>query len=185
MTEPGDSGTGARGEDRPWWRDVPTAVAVVGLIVALSFNTIGVWRSVQESEQTRRATEVNLLTQLDAFVNQAEQELNATEDLDTRCNGNRVYSLSDGDNARLFAALQYYDYMAWLFNEEHITMGPAKSYWAPNMLDTYRVGTIFRPQKEINEHYAELAAFQRTADEALWPRDPCPGGAGAGPRGSG
>jgi hypothetical protein len=91
---------------------VPTAVAVVGLIVALSFNTIGVWRSVQESEQTRRATEVNLLTQLDAFVNQAEQELNATEDLDTRCNGNRVYSLSDGDNARLFAALQYYDYMA-------------------------------------------------------------------------
>jgi len=185
VTHPGDSGTGARGEGRPWWRDVPTAVAVVGLIVALIFNTVGVWRSVQESEQTRRATEVNLLTQLDTFVNQAEQEINATDVLATRCKPNRPYTLTDGDEARLFAALQHYDYLAWLFNKEHITMGPAKSYWAPNMLDTYRVGTIYRPQEEINEHYAELAAFQRTADEALWPRDPCPEGAGAGPRGSG
>ena len=70
--------------------------------------------------------------------------------------------------------------MAWLFNEEHITMGPAKSYWAPNMLDAYRVGTIFRPDGEIDEQYAELAAFQRTADKGLWPRRSLPWGCGCG-----
>jgi hypothetical protein len=165
MTEP-------RG-GRPSWRDVPTAVAVVGLIVALVFNTIGVWRSAREDGQTRRATEVNLLTQLDAFVNRAEQELNASKGLQRRCERFAALTLTRDETAQLFSALQYYDYMAWLFNDEHITLEPAKRYWAPNMLDAYRVGTTFHPDGEIDEKFAELAAFQRTADDRLWPRDPC------------
>ena len=185
MTQPDDSGRAAREGGRPWWRDVPTAVAVVGLIVALTFNTIGVWRSVQENQQTRLATEVNLLTQLDAFVNQAELQLNATEGLTKRCDRVLAFALTRGETARLFSALQFYDYMAWLFNEEHITMEPAKRFWAPNMLDAYRVGTTFQPDGEIDDKFAELAAFQRTADKGLWPRDPCRLGVGRRPRGSG
>jgi hypothetical protein len=181
VTQSGDPGT-APGGRRPWWRDVPTAVAVVGLIVALSFNTIGVWLSMRENAQTRRATEVNLLTQLDAFVNQAEQALNATEGLENRCDPFPAYTLTRSETARLFAALQYYDYMAWLFNDEHITLGPAKGFWAPNMLDAYRVGTTFQPDGEIDAKFSQLAAFQRTADNGLWPRDPCRVGAGQRPR---
>lgn len=181
MTEPGDFGPEALAGRRPWWRDAPTAVAVVGVMVALGFNTIGVWSSAREDQQTRRATEVTLLTQLDAFVNQAEQELNATEGLDNRCDRFPAYTLNRSETATLFSALQHYDYMAWLFNVEQITLEPARTYWAPNMLDAYRLGTTFQPDGEIDEKFAELAAFQRAAERRLWPPDPCRLGTGRQP----
>jgi hypothetical protein len=94
----------------------------------------------------------------------------------------RAYESTRIETARLFAALQYYDYMAWLFNDEHITLGPAKGFWAPNMLDAYQVGTTFLPNGEIDAKFSEVAAFHWTADEGLWPCDPCRVGAVQRPR---
>jgi hypothetical protein len=156
-----------------WWREAPSVIAVASLIVALTFNTIGVWRSVREDEQTRRATELNLLTQLAGLVNRAETELNSAKGLDRRCDRFPAFTLSRTETAHLFAALQHYDYMAWLFNDEHITLGPAMRYWAPNMVDAYRLGLTFQPDGEIVEKFAELAAFERAAPAELHPRDPC------------
>jgi hypothetical protein len=169
-------GQSARGSAPPWWRDAATAAAVIGLFVTLGFNTVGVWREVEESRETRRVTQVNLLTQLDATVNQAEQALNAAQGLESRCDRHATYSLERGETARLFAALHYYDYMSWLFNEEHLTLRAAEAYWAPNMLDAYRLGTTFLPDGEIDEKFAELASFQESAPARLWPPDPCDSG---------
>jgi hypothetical protein len=174
MNESGGSADGdGHADGRRWWREAPSVIAVGGLIVALTFNTIGVWRSVREDEQTRRTAELNLLTQLDAFVNRAEMALNTTEGLDNRCAKYPAYTLTRHETAQLFAALQHYDYMAWLFNDEHITLEPARRYWAPNMIDAYRLGIVFQPDGEIDEKFAELAAFERTAAAELRPRDPC------------
>jgi hypothetical protein len=64
-----------------------------------------------------------------------------------------------------------YDYLAWLFNHDQITLESAKQYWGPDMLDVYALGRKFTGP-HIDVLYAELAHFERTVDQRR-PPDPC------------
>lgn len=171
---PGDSPQGTAREGRPWFKQTAIVVAVSSLLVTLIFNTIGVWRQVTEANDTRDAAQVSLLTQLDSLVSQAELELTEIGTVKKRCDPYAVYSLRDTDeDARLFAAMHYYDYLSWLLNHERVTLAAARDYWGPGMLDAYRLGTTFHPDKEINEKFPELDQFRQAAETELWPPDPC------------
>jgi hypothetical protein len=158
---------------RPWWRDVSTFVAVAGLLVALIFNTVGVWRSERETRKSRVAAEVSLLTQVGEGANRAAQALVESGANDKRCLKAAGLALNDAEEARLADALNYYDYLAWLFNHGQITLESAKQYWGPDMLDVYDLGRKFMGP-HLDALYAELAHFERTADQRR-PPDPCPG----------
>ncbi|MEA2365936.1 MAG: hypothetical protein QOE69_3138 [Thermoleophilaceae bacterium] len=160
-------------ERRAWWRDISTAVGVAGLLLALIFNTIGVWRSEREARKSRVASEVSLLTQVGNGANQAARALTESGANDKRCLKAAGLALNDSEEARLADALNYYDYLAWLFNHDQITLQSAKDYWGPDMLDVYELGKKFTGSY-VDVAYAELARFNRTAHVARQP-DACGG----------
>ena len=55
------------------------------------------------------------------------------------CNGDAI---NPRQKAALMEAAQYYDYLAWLFNAEHVSMQSARRYWAPSMLETYELAAL-------------------------------------------
>lgn len=154
-------------------RDVATVIGVAGLLVTLVFNTIGVWRAEEQARKSRIATEVNLLTQVGDGANQAAQAVVASGANDKRCDQGAGLSLTDAEEAKLQSALTYYDYMAWLFNDEHVTLPSAKRYWGRDMWDAYDLGRTFKGE-EIDVLFQDLARFVRSAPKGLKPPDPCP-----------
>lgn len=159
MATPSESGP--RG--RPWWRDVSTTVGIAGLLLALIFNTIGVWRAEREARKSRIAAEVSLLTQVGEGANRAAQSLVESGANDKRCLKAAGLALNDSEEARLSDALNYYDYLAWLFNHDQITLESAKRYWGPDMLDVYDLGRKFTGP-HVDVLYTELARFERASD---------------------
>lgn len=150
-----------------------TSVAIGGLLVALVFNTVGVWRSEREARKSRVAAEVSLLTQVGSGANQAARALVESGANDKRCLKAAGLSLNDSEEARLGDALNYYDYLAWLFNHDQITLESAKDYWGPDMLDVYDLGRKFTGP-HVAVAYGELARFTRSAEVPRQP-DPCKG----------
>lgn len=157
---------------RPWWRDVATVVAVSGLLATLIFNTVGVWRAEREASKARIATEVNLLTQVGEGANRASQALVASGANDRRCERAVGLTLSDPEQSRLYSALTYYDHLAWLFNDGHVTLQSAKAYWGPDIVDVYDIGRKF-VGTEVDALFRNLSRFARAAPEELRPADVC------------
>ena len=154
----------------------------MGLLVALIFNTVGVWRSEREARKARVAAEVSLLTQVGEGANRAARALVESGANDKRCRKGSRLALNDSEEASLFDALNYYDYLAWLFNHRQITLDTAKQYWGPDMLDVYALGRRFTGST-VDVLYAELTHFDRTTNV---PRPPTPAAAddAGGPRDS-
>ena len=142
-----------------------TALAVIGLLVTLLFNTIGVWRSEDQARKSRIATEVSLLTQVGDAVNRAETSLTELGANDKACE--QAPHLTEKQEASLHSALTYYDYLAWLFNQGHVTQESAKRYWGVNMTYAYDLGRRLKSKGEVNDLYRELTRFRREAPSEL------------------
>lgn len=160
-------------------RDVSAAVALAGLLVALLFNTIGVWQQVKQAElgvrqadETRRAAELEVLTQLNAAAAASDRAVNATEAWDRRCDEITVQTLDSGDEARIINALEHYDYLAFLVERKHVTMQEARRYWERDMIEAYAIGSAFIDPVWLETHYLHLKDFYDRAPRSLRPRCP-------------
>ena len=154
---------------RHWWRDV----ALVGLLVTLVFNTVGVWLQQEQARQTKDATQLGLLTTLNVTAKQAEADINATEAPDLRCEPNQVSQLKDKEEAALTEALEFYDYLAWLFARKHVSLKDADRYLAPRMIDAYALGETFLPPRRLASDFHYLKEFRDAAPEEWHPPRPC------------
>src|SRR4051812_11423242 len=137
---------------KPWWRSGATLVAVVGLVVGLLYNGFNVRAEVDQEKaaagqerRTREATEIGLLTQLNAGAIASEQAIDATDVPERRCSRTPLLSLTGHHRQRaaLFAALGYYEYLAWLFNHRELTMRDALDYWRSRMILMYDTAVGF------------------------------------------
>lgn len=162
-------------------RDISTLVAVVGLLVTLVFNTIGVWQQVDQAErqaeqarETRLYTQVGLLAQLNGLATEVDQGVNETEADERRCDRDTLFTLSDDHENSLYAALDFYEEVAFLFNHKVVTLGAARRHWAPSMLDTYDLGGTFFPRAAIATDFAELRRFADASPRAVSHLEPCP-----------
>ena len=156
-------------EERPWWRDAPTLVAVVGLLAALVFNTVGVWLQVGQSEQARENTALALLTSLNGLAHQAEGQITGVRE--AFCSGSPP---TPRDEAALIEAAQNYDYLAWLFNADEIGVPLAREYWTPSMLETYEL-MAQQGLPATQERFRELRRFKFATPRREWvnPADGC------------
>ena len=161
-------------------RDISAIVAVVGLFVTLAFNTIGVWQQVDEAErqseqasETRLYTQVGLLVQLNQFAAQMDRGLNETRVAELRCDPEPLFTLSDRDKKTLYAALDFYEEIAWLFNQDVVTLAAARRHWGPSMLDTHQLGSTFFPETAIERDFPELDRFASTWSETPSRLEPC------------
>jgi hypothetical protein len=148
---------------KPWWREVPTVIAVIGLLGTLLFNTLAVWMQLGQSKQTQKAAELGLLTQLNGLAHQAERQTAGV--YVALCNGDPA---NLEDEAALLEAAQHYDYLAWLFNHDHIRVPSARSYWSGNMITTYEL-VLVQDKKRADARFANLRQFKFATPENEWP----------------
>jgi hypothetical protein len=158
-----------------------TLVALFGLVAALVYNTIGVRQQVgqarlaseqaklatEQARENRQNTQISLLAQLNALAGEADRQISATRLPEARCRGGREASIAE--QAAISAAAQYYDFLAWLFNERHVTMESAKRYWTAPMLEAHDLAATFLGLDTANTRYPELARFKHALDH---PRPP-------------
>jgi len=146
---------------------------VVGLLVTLLFSTIGVWFQVRQARDTSEATQLGLLTTLNLTAKQAESGINATQAPDLRCKPNQIGQLTDEEEAAVNQALEFYDYLAWLFGRKHVTLQGAEEYLAPRMIDAYALGKAFFPPRALDRDFPYLKRFHDEAPPEWQPPDRC------------
>ena len=174
---------------RKWWRDVATVVAVLGLLVTLIFNTVGVWAQLDQdredaarakveerrAEEARLYTQIGVLTQLAGAARSSQRVIDRSRLPDLRCDpGYHGSDLRPKDAADLREALGVYDFMAWLFNEGYLPADKALPIWAPRLIDAAQMGETLRSAKELRSDFPQLAGFYAHADRSLWPPRACP-----------
>lgn len=170
---------------KSWWRDIATVAAVLGLLVALFFNTLATRQQTKQfrlateqaklaSDQARRArqdTQVSLLTQLNALAAEAEGAVVAARVQPTVC---RLDDTSSAQDAAVYRAAGYFNFLAYLFNHKEIELESAKQYATPRMLDVYDLAVETFSLGYARSAYPELRTFKFHALEAARKRpDPC------------
>jgi hypothetical protein len=130
-------------------------------------------RAQEQARQTKDATQLGLLTTLNVTAKQAERAINATDAPDLRCEANQVGQLKDTEEAALTEALEFYDYLVWLFEREHVSLKEADRYLAPRMIDAYALGETFFPPRGLASDFRYLKEFRDGAPRAWRPRHPC------------
>jgi hypothetical protein len=174
---------------RKWWRDVATVVAVLGLLLTLIFNTVGVWgqldqaqedaarakEEVRRAEEARLYTQIGVLTQLAGAARSSQRVIDRSRLPALRCDpGYHGSDIRPRDEAELREALGVYDFMAWLFNERYLPSDEALSMWAPRLIDAAKMGERLTSAKELRTDFPQLADFYAHADRSLWPPEACP-----------
>jgi hypothetical protein len=154
---------------------VSAAIAFIALLVGLAFNALSVSeqtrqarRQADQATEQRIAAEIGLLTQLNQQFTAVSQTLGQTRASEWFCDpahGKR--SLPTNDEAKLYGALNYYDYLAWLINNNRIRYDPARRYMRGEMLQTLRFGEWFFPPQQIADSFPELTRY-RQATEPAW-----------------
>ena len=131
-------------------------------MLALAFNTVGVWLQVGQSEQARENTALALLTDLNGLARQAEGQITGVRE--AVCAGNPP---TPRDNTALIEAAQNYDYLAWLFNAEEIQVPSARDYWEPSMIEAYDLMGVQRLDV-AKERLRELREFKMATPRSRW-----------------
>jgi len=141
---------------------VATLLTVFGLLVTLVFNTLGVWRGAKQDEAGRIAQQISLLTGLNQNLTSSEAEISQAgfepcgllvEDDDPDPAG----TVNDAQ-PKLFVALDYYEYLAWLFNEEQLTVEGARDHFDDRMIAGWNIaGKNYETLRDGT--YRQLARF--------------------------
>jgi hypothetical protein len=174
---------------REWWRDVATLVGVLGLLITLIFNTVGVWGQLRQAEQdaeqakidaeraeeSRLYTQIGVLTQLATEARSSQRVIDRSRLPELRCTpGYNGSDMKRPEEAALREGLGVYDFMAWLFNSGYTPSEDVLQVWAPRMIDAARMGEVLTSRQELKTDFPQLAGFYAGADRDLFPPDPCP-----------
>jgi hypothetical protein len=156
---PAVSGERAQTRSSPWWRQAATLLGVIGLFVTLVFNTLAVRQSAQQDNEARETAQISLLTQLNSNASDSERPINESGVPDRLCGP--VAPMDRRDSASLHEALDYYEYLSWLFNHGRLTVTGARDYFGERMIDGWRLGRHFLGRDELRLRYGQLERFVR------------------------
>jgi hypothetical protein len=153
------------------WEAVTGSIAVFSLVAALVFNGIQVRDSARSQRQTKLATELALLTQLQGVLNQSvysrvpyAQEF---RDLST----GRRKNLSPAAYRVVVEEAANMDYFAWLFNRGFLTTRGADRLWGPRMICEWQQA-IAPAIQNPSQHLPNLLRFVQ-ARRTLTQVEPC------------
>jgi hypothetical protein len=115
---------------------VSAITAIASLVVALVFNGLQVRDNAEEAGATRRATELQLLTQLNALVaeSEAKVEPQSSEIVRVEREGGELSTSTGRD---LGTAIKDMDYLAWLYNNDFVAIPGARELWRRRMTCVY------------------------------------------------
>ena len=123
-----------------------TVLTILGLGITLVFNTLGVRDTAHQQTETKRATQLSLFTQLDQELNgsvRSLQSLLGSYDVSkplTRAQRNVLHRAEDDLN-----------YMAWLFNNDYLTLAGSKQLVFSQLCEGYRSAIFFGGTSRMTE----------------------------------
>jgi hypothetical protein len=136
-------------------------LAGVSLTVAIAFNGLQVRDSAEAQRQTKLATELGLLTQLQNQMNESiYARVQFTAEFRELRSGKREQLSRPAYRATAIEAANM-GYMAWLFNNGYLTTPRSDTLWGPRMLCEYRQALapgLEHPAQDLQE----LLRFLRT-----------------------
>lgn len=136
--------------------DVSAITAIVSLVVALVFNGLQVRDNASEAAATRRATELQLLTQLNGLVSQTQATIEPRgEEIE---HDERTKEIGPQTNRNFAVLIKNMDYLAWLFNNHFVSIRGSQGLWAERMKCLYLTGElIYGP--ELRHRVLNLKRF--------------------------
>jgi hypothetical protein len=168
------SGEPTQTRSSPWWRQAATLLGVIGLFVTLLFNTLAVRQSARQDSQAREAAQISLLTELNSNASNSERAISQSGAPDTLCDPHPPPP-DARDSASLHEALDYYEYLSWLFNHDRLTVTGARDFFGGRMIDGWRLGSHLLGEDELRVRYRQLARFVRDTSRDDAAPDGCPG----------
>lgn len=154
---------------KPWWRNFSVAMALVGLLVTLTFNTIGTWQGAKSAEEGKVATSLGLLSSLNASTIDAVGEINSTPAFEHACDEVPFGKLEDSELAAIGQALDHYDYLAFLLAGDYVTLAEAENYWRREMVEAYWLAERFNDPGQLKIDHPYLWRFYQRAPKRLRP----------------
>jgi hypothetical protein len=159
-------------ERGPWWREAATLLGVLGLLITLIFNTLAVRQGTKQTKETRETAQISLLTQLNSYATNSERGMNDTPAPQNQCNP--FVPLSPPDEAAVRAALDYYEYLAWLFNHRRLTVTNSRPFFGSRMIVGWRLARHYLGQDRLSHVYPELTRFVHDTPRGDRPPSVCP-----------
>jgi hypothetical protein len=121
---------------------VGTGVAVLGLVAALVFNGIQARDSARAQRQSKTATELTLLAQIQStLVESAYRRTSFAKEFRELREGKRA-NLSHDAYRVVAEEGANMNYFAWLFNHGYLTADGADELFGPQMLCEYRQAVV-------------------------------------------
>jgi hypothetical protein len=151
-----------------------TALSAVVAAIALVFSANQIREGADAQSQTKRATELGLLTELQSVLSQSTYQRVPYE--------RQFVELRAGKRARLSPAAYRaaaeeaanMDYVAWLFNNGYLKAQDAEQLWGPRMICEYK--RVFAPAfADASLDISNLFEFVRQRSSALVRLASCPG----------
>ena len=134
------------------WAAVSTVVAVLSLLAVLVFNAIAVRDTSTAQQQARTATELGLMTQLQAELNESVYgRVKYAAQFDELDEGKRR-TLTPLAYRALAEEATNMDYLAWLFNSGALTTQGSDELWGPVMICEYQQAiapSLQQPAQEV------------------------------------
>lgn len=176
----GASDSGSAGDSvkqRPWWREMATLIALVGLTATLAYNGYQISQSVAqqrfqarqasvtaaEATRTRIESEFGTLTALMTYLQPMQVSL-AMQEAEDLCN--RVGPIPASDKRTILAALEGYNYLAWLFRQPTWKLTAARDHWRVPMAKLYVLAQELFDFGQVDRDFQELEALVTTMPEA-------------------
>jgi hypothetical protein len=148
-------------------RPARVAAATLSVVIALT----GIWLSAVSERETKHATQLSLLTQLDLVSSASENQIVRADLAQRICDD---APLSGPDHALLLDALQRYEYFAWLMNSGQLDRIPdVRAHWTPRILDTEALGERGLDRHYVRVRYPELWRLTKGVSNDPRPHNVC------------
>ena len=163
----------ASGSARNWVALSSAIVAALSLIAALVFSSIQLRDAAESQHQTKLATELGLLTQLQGVISQSAYSRVPYEHQFRELRAGRRSRLTPAAYRVTSEEASNMDYFAWLFNNHYLNARGAEELWGPRMICEYK--RAFAPAfQEAARDLTNLFEFVRARDHALSHLATCP-----------
>jgi hypothetical protein len=150
---------------------VSVVIGLVALLGTLAYSGWSIRQQTKQSKDSAAASEAVLLTTMNESFNRSDERVGQTHAARWLCDpGHAIHSLPRAEELRLWSALNYNDWLAWMLENDRIRTDEATRYWMPRIRQTRRYGYWFLPKQAVMDSYPALARLQPTDEE------PCPPG---------
>jgi hypothetical protein len=150
-------------------QQISVGIGLLALLGTLAYNGWSIRQQTQQSKDAAVSAEAVLLTTLNDAFNKVDERVGTTHAARWFCDKHHgIHSLPYNEELRLWSALNYNDWLAWLIENDRVGSPEARAYWTPRIRLNRRYGYWFLPREQVADRYPALASIAPSG-EAVCP----------------